>query len=103
MEKYAISFLLGILCLTSINHWRDYQYGGWRQRVDLAWVNLCGVYGLLDILTYGTEFQQFIFFSMLTCIWFFYRMSMLEQREWPVFHMSIHMYVSFFIPLMYLL
>ena len=102
MEKKIISFLLGVLCLTSLNHWRDYQLGGWRQRVDMAWVNVCGVYGLFEVLTYGSEFQQFIFLSMLYCIWIFYKISMLEYREWPIFHMSIHLYVSFFIPLMYL-
>ena len=102
MGNYVLSFLLGVLCLTSINHWRRYEYGGWRQRLDMAWVNLCGVYGLLD-MTYGTEFQQVLFFNLLYCIWIFYRLSMLEQKEWPVFHMSIHLYVSFFIPLIYLL
>ena len=98
-----ISFLLGILCLTSLNHWRDYQLEGWRQVLDLAWINVCGMYGLIDTFIYGTEFQQAIFLSMIYCIWIFYKVSEMGYSQWYIFHMNIHLYVSFFIPLMYVL
>lgn len=103
LEKYALSFLSCVLFLTSLNHWRDYQAGGWRQRIDIAWVNVCGFYGLIETLLYGTEFQQCIFLSMIYCIWIFYKISETKYRQWSIFHMSIHIYVSFFIPMMYLL
>jgi len=102
LERYVISFLMGILCLTSINHWRDYQLGGWRQRIDMAWVNVCGLYGVLEVLQ-GTEIQRMIFFNMMACVALFYRISQQEGPQWSIFHMSIHLYAAFFIPLLYLI
>lgn len=103
LKKYVLSFLSGVLCLTSINHWRDYKQGGLRQRIDIAWVNICGFYGLFETFIFGNEFQQCIFLSMLYCIWIFYKISETQCEKWSVFHMAMHLYVSFFIPLMYLL
>jgi hypothetical protein len=103
LKKYFLSFLFGVLCITSLNHWRDYQAGSWRQRIDLAWVNVCGFYGIFESLLFGTEFQQCIFLSVTYCNWIFYKISEKGTKHWPIFHMTIHMYASFFIPLMYLL
>ena len=102
-KKYVISFLMFVLCLTSINHWRRYEYGGWRQQLDLAWVNVSGLYGMIDTLYYGNEFQRYLCFSMIYCVWIFYKISKTSFSQWIVFHMSIHIYVAFFIPLVYLL
>ena len=103
LGKYVQSFLMSILFLTSINHWRDYQLGGWRQRVDMAWVNVCALYGLYDLMLDGTEFQWTIVGNMLICVFIFYRISQLEYKHWSVFHMAIHLYAFFFIPLLYVL
>jgi hypothetical protein len=103
MGKYVISFLSFILCLTSINHWRDYQHGGWRQRMDLFMVLVCGLYILIEIFFYGSEFQKVLLVTMFFCILVFFRISMTECKAWAIFHMNIHLYASIFIPLVYLL
>jgi hypothetical protein len=103
LQKYTISFLTGVLCMTSLNHWRDYQYGGWRYRMDIAWVNLCLLYGFLCIFYEGNEFQQYMLLSMIACLALFFQISESCIRQWSVFHMSIHLYVSFFVPLLYIL
>jgi hypothetical protein len=102
LQKYVLSFLMFVLSVTSINHWRRFELGGWRQSLDLAWVNVCGLYGLLDSFC-GTEFQQCLFLSMIYCVWIFYKISQTCCRQWVIFHTSIHIYVAFFIPLLYLL
>jgi hypothetical protein len=102
LGQQVLSFLMGVLCLTSLNHWRDYQYGGWRQRIDMAWVNVCGLYGIFEVIQ-GTEIQQMIFFNMLACVFLFYQISKLEYQHWSIFHMSIHLYAAFFIPLLYVI
>jgi len=103
MGKYVISLLSFILCLTSLNHWRDYQYRGWRQLMDLFMVFVCGLYIAIEIFLYGSEFQKVVLVSMFFCIFGFFGISMTESKAWSVFHMTIHLYASFFIPLMYLL
>jgi hypothetical protein len=92
------SFLMGVLCITSLNHWRDYVDRGIRQTVDIAWVYLCIVYAFYYMVHYGNDFQQFLAMSVLLCIVLFYKAYYLFPERWILFHMSIHLYASFFIP-----
>lgn len=92
------SFLMGVLCLTSLNHWRDYVDRGIRQTVDIAWVYFCIAYVVYYMLKYGNEFQQHLALSVLLCIIMFYKAYYFFPEQWVFFHMSIHLYASFFIP-----
>jgi len=103
LEVYDFSFFMGILCMTSLNHWRKYELGGWRQRIDLTWVNICFVYFTKNILYKGTEFQQYLAFSVLICMILFFQISKSSIQYWLIFHMAIHLYVSFFVPMLFLL
>jgi hypothetical protein len=99
---YDIAFLLGILCITSLNHWKKFELGGWRQRLDLAWVNFFFTYMLLKILFLG-DWQQYIAFSLLTCLLIFFQISKSSIEKWVIFHISIHLYVSVFVPMLFIL
>lgn len=92
------SFLMGVLCVTSLNHWRDYVDRGIRQTVDIAWVYFCIVYVSYYLFHYGNDFQQHLALSVLLCIILFYKAYLLFPEKWIYFHMSIHLYASFFLP-----
>ena len=96
--EYTFSFLMGVLCATSINHWRDYVERGIRQTIDIAWVYLCIVYSVYYMFQYGSEFQQYLTLSVLLCILLFYKAYLFFPEKWILFHMTVHLYASFFIP-----
>lgn len=100
MGNYHVSLMSVILFITTINHWRDYQFG-WRRRVDMTWVNLSTFYTGLDLLIHGNEIQNYIYMCMLLSCTLFYMISMSKIKIWPVFHMTLHIYAAFFIPLIY--
>lgn len=98
---YDVAFLLGIVSITSLNHWRKFELG-WRRRLDLACVNLFFTYMLLKILFLG-DWQQYIAFSLLVCTLIFFQISKSSIEKWVIFHISIHLYVSVFVPMLFLL
>jgi hypothetical protein len=100
LRCYTASFLSGVLFATTLNHWRDYRLG-WRRRMDLWWVNLCILYTGVDLHLRGNEIQQFMYTAFVVCTFLFYRMSHSGHPTWIVFHMAIHLYVAFFIPVIY--
>jgi len=99
MEEYDFSLLMGVLCITSLNHWRDYVDRGIRQTIDIAWVYLCIVYVFYYMMYYGNEFQQHLAISVLICVILFYKAYLFFPDHWIFFHMTIHLYASFFIPM----
>jgi hypothetical protein len=103
LEQYTFSFFMGILCLTSLNHWRKYEYKGWRQRIDLFWVKVCVVFYWIKLFQKNQEFHYAFSGSLLLCLLFFFAVSESWIKQWVVFHMAIHLYVSFFAPLLFIL
>jgi hypothetical protein len=102
LHENTFSFLLGVLCLTSINHWRKYVENGFRQRIDIAWVILCGLY--IGWKTIGeNDLKQYLILSLLLSSIFFYVVSKQGGHYWVVFHASLHLYLSFFVPLLSIL
>jgi len=102
LHEKMLSFLLGVLSLTSINHWRKYVENGFRQRIDIAWVILCGLY--IGWKTIGSnDLKQYLFLSLLLSSNFFYVVSKQGGSYWVVFHASLHLYLSFFVPLLSIL
>lgn len=99
---YDVAFMMGILSITSINHWRKFELGGWRQRLDLVWVNLFFTYMLIKFLFLG-DWQQYIAFSLLVCTLIFFQISKTSIEKWVIFHISIHLYVSVFVPMLFIL
>ena len=103
LHEYTLSFLLGVLCLTSINHWRNYVHHGIRQRVDIAWVIFCGIYITWITLCERNEYKNYLLFSVLFSLFIFFIFSLRGQSYWVVFHASLHLYLSFFVPYMTIL
>jgi len=99
LREYTLSFLLGILCVTSLNHWRQYTDQGIRQRVDVAWVVICSLYLAWNTFCQGNEFKNYLFFSVLVSCLFFWLVSLRGKSYWVVAHASLHLYLSFFVPL----
>jgi len=103
LKEYILSFLLGVLCITSINHWRNYIHHGIRQRIDISWVIFCGIYITWIIVRQRNEYKNYLLFSVLASLFVFFIFSLRGQKYWVVFHSSLHLYLSFFVPLMTIL
>jgi hypothetical protein len=103
LHEHTLSFLLGILCMTSLNHWRNYVDHGIRQRIDISWVVICSVYIAWKILSEGCEYKNYLFLSVLVSCMFFWVISLRGKSFWVVFHSSLHLYLSFFVPLLTIL
>jgi hypothetical protein len=103
LKEYVLSFLLGVICFTSINHWRNYLENGWRQRIDISWVFLCALYIPLYTLYAKGEFQLYMGLSLLLCIAALCLYTYICESYWVVVHSTIHLYFSFFVPLLYIL
>ena len=103
LREYTMSFFSGILCLTSVNHWRDYIENGWRQRVDISWIVVMLLYLMLNIIYYGTEFQIYLFLAVISCMMIFFHISTRGKEYWIVSHSTLHLYFSFFVPMLYIL
>ena len=102
LHEHTLSFLMGILCLTSINHWQKYVQNGFRQRIDTAWVIVCTLYIGWKTID-SNDLKQYIILSLLVSSMFFYTISMQGGSYWVVFHASLHLYLSFFVPLLSIL
>ncbi len=103
LREYTMSFFSAVLCATSLNHWRDYIDQGWRQRVDISWVIVYGIYYMLNVIYYGNEFHIYLFLSVLSCIIILFHISNRGKEYWVVAHSAMHLYFSFFVPMLYIL
>jgi hypothetical protein len=103
LHEYTLAFLLGILCLTSLNHWRNYVNRGIRQRIDVSWVVICSLYIAWKILSQGCEYKNSLFLSVLVSCSFFWFISLRAGGYWLVAHATLHLYLSFFVPLLTIL
>ena len=101
-EKFG-SFLMGILFLTSINHWRHFVLGGWKQRLDVAWIILMGCFLFTLVILYKSNFHIWLSLSVAFTMMLFYIYTHLFERYWIVAHSSIHIYAAFFITMIYIL
>ena len=96
------SVLLGILCLTSLNHWRDYEPGGWRQRLDIGFV-ATGSLLFAGITLCRSEYHIYLGLVLAFTTIALFLCTHLFERYWIVCHTSIHLYAAFFVPLLYIL
>ena len=102
-HEYTLSFLLGTLCITSVNHWRKYADKGIRQRIDVSWVILSSLYIAWRTMCERNEYKNYLFFSVLVSCIFFWVISLRGKSYWVVAHASLHLYLSFFVPLLTIL
>lgn len=102
LKEKLVSFMMGILCFTSINHWRHYVLCGWRQRLDIAWVTFASI--LFTVFTLcRSEFHIYLGLSLCFTAIVLFLLTHLCEKYWVVCHSAIHLYAAFFVPLVYIL
>ena len=98
MEDRSLTFVYSLLCITSINFWRNPQYGI-RRNVDMLLCKIGVVFLVLHACFYQTEFSRCMSLSLLLCITIFYVISLVlaycAHAMWIVFHAAIHIYCAF--------
>jgi hypothetical protein len=94
---------MGVLFMTSINHWRDFVLGGWKQRLDVAWIIIMAFFLFTLVILFKSEFHLWLTLSVAFTMMIFYIYTHLIERYWIVAHSSIHIYAAFFITMVYLL
>lgn len=104
---YTTFLFMFFLFLTSINYWKNPSYGI-RRNVDLFLVKMINVYFYGTTLVYSDEFCHQVFVNCLYHVLFLYFIEHLyvyaNHKHWVVLHMMIHVYLSFFTPVvLYLL
>jgi len=97
MKDLYISLYFLFLFLTSINHWRKYEYGI-RRNIDLFVVYIGIIFLLLQVCLLKNEFNRFIVLSVLLCCFIFYMIEFIcvyfNSNKWVIYHMTIHLYAS---------
>jgi len=91
----AIYFL--VIFITSINYWRHSDYGI-RRDVDMVMAKISFIL-FIKKLCLSNEFQFVYFISYYICGLMFYAMEQIlvyyKNIKWIIFHMAIHIYISF--------
>jgi len=97
MNDLFITSYLVLLFLTSINHWRQPEYG-LRRNIDLTVVSIGVVYALSQIFLLKDEFHRVCLIILAICgsLMFAleYLLVYLDSPKWIIFHMTIHLYTS---------
>ncbi len=99
MQDTILTIFLFLLFLTSINYWRKPEYGI-RRQIDMT---LCGItlfYFVTIAFLFLPEFNRVMYINTSICVGVFYLfeyiLCYLKSVKWIVFHMAMHIYLSFF-------
>jgi hypothetical protein len=96
-DIYITSYLL-ILFLSSINYWRKAEYG-LRRNIDLTVVSIGALYTLLKLFLLKSEFHRVGLLIITLCTMLFFIsehiLFYLDSPKWIIFHMALHIYVSY--------
>ena len=97
MNDLYITIYFLLLFLTSINHWRQPEYG-LRRNIDLTVVAIGFFYVLLKIFLLKDEFHRVGLICLGICgilmYIFEYILEYLDSPKWIIFHMTLHIYAS---------
>lgn len=100
-KDYSTFFFLFLLFLTSINYWKNPKQGISRN-VDVFLVRFINVYFYGMTMVYCNEFQHTVFMNSLYSAMFLFLIEHVyayyHHPHWVIFHMAIHIYLSFFTP-----
>jgi hypothetical protein len=95
-DLYITSYFI-LLFLTSINHWRQPEYG-LRRNIDLTVVAIGFFYVLLKIFLLKDEFHRaglvILGICGVTMFIFEYALEYFDSPKWIIFHMTLHIYAS---------
>ena len=96
-DSFLSSFIIFILFLTSVNHWKIPD-NNMIKRLDLIVVKLVGVLYLIKSF-YKDEFCRMISMSVAISIVIFYVLENIldfyKNNQWVIFHMVIHIYAVY--------
>jgi len=102
-RDYMTSFCGFCLFFTSINFWRNPQYN-FHRTLDMT---MCKFIMIFFIITSFTlcEFDRVLFQSILFVVILFNIVEnilwLLDSHKWVIFHLAMHIYVSYFIIFIY--
>ena len=95
-DIYITSYFL-VIFITSINYWRQPEYG-LRRDIDMFMVKFGFGALLWQLFLLKSEFSRYCLVSFMICGLFFYLIEhilvYMKSVKWIVFHMAIHMYAS---------
>ena len=98
MNDVYVSVYLFILFLTSINFWRKPEYG-LRRNIDLTVVYMYVLYTILNIFLLKNEFHRVFLLAVFLSVNLYnvveYILYYFGSTKWIIFHMAMHIYVSF--------
>ena len=102
-NDYITSFFMTCLFSTSINFWRNPQYNIHRT-LDMAMCKIIGIFFIINSFTF-CEFSRVLFECViLVAVLFNITENILwlcDSNKWVIFHLAIHIYVSYFILFIY--
>jgi hypothetical protein len=97
MNDLYITVYFFLLFLTSINHWRQPEYG-LRRNIDITVVGIGFFYALLKIFLLKDEFHRVGLIIIGICSVFMYTfeyvLEYFDSPKWIIFHMTLHLYAS---------
>ena len=100
-RDYTTFVFLFVLFLSSIQFWSRPDYGLQRD-IDMFLCKCLAIYFYINTLCYYDEFNRTIAIILFVTVnllllteWILF---ICKNKQWIVFHMAIHIYVSFFIP-----
>jgi len=104
-KDYVTFLFLFLLFLSSIQFWRKPEIG-WRRSIDLWMCKLVALY-LYGNTMFCDEYTRTVYLNGFYSMVFLFFMSHLyyyfKQKQWIIFHMTIHLYTFFTPVVLYML
>ena len=101
-QDYLTFLFMFVLFISSIHFWKSPDYGFIRN-MDMFLCKVIAVYFFFNSFYSCVEFNRVIGINSMICILLFYFIELIlyacRNRQWIVFHMALHIYLSFFVPL----
>lgn len=99
MNDTFLTLFLFLLFLTSVNYWRKPDYG-LRRQIDMFLCGCCAFYFTTIAFLFLPEFNRVMYLNTSICVGVFYILEYvlyyMKNVKWIIFHMAMHMYISFF-------
>jgi hypothetical protein len=97
-----LTFLfLFIMFLSSIRFWYKPEYG-WIRDIDMCLCKIISLYFFGVTLYFYGEYYQTVYLIAVYELLFLYACELIcyayESKKWIIYHMAIHIYLSFWIP-----
>ena len=100
---YLTTFFGFCLFFTSINFWRNPQYN-FRRTLDMTMCKCMMIFFIITSFTF-CEFDRVLFLSILFVVILFNIIEnilwVFDSYKWLIFHLAMHIYVSYFIIFIY--